>query len=977
MKKIFLTKIKTVLAVTLAVGMVFSSYTPTADAASSSVKANFKAPREGRNGSVITVDGDIATATLQAGSDGNHRLYFDFQDGTSYTYNAGDLISVRYSSDLDLTKDEAIIGWSDASSGHIYLGSPKSVSSNGYMTYELPQDTAGKFSSKQPTYFRLKGSNGSAKTIKFGGAQIHKAGTVPSFDSYGPIGQQPTPAPTQAPSLGVNVGVPASDSTAGNSSKWSVSNTGTGGIATYTCSKAGADCRIQIPISNYKYHGGDLLSIRTDDFNPVGQEIVVGYSLSSGQHVYVKSAVSYHVGYVTFELPADSSGVLKSTDPTLVRIKLQNLGDKQVGDKIHIQGIDIHPAGTRPSWDDGSFREIFPEAKATGLAVTYYNDLYSRGFAWCTDEHCNEGYVYIIKKTGSMTVNNIDWSKATVLNATGSMVSRTEINNKDAALNGKVWHYFKAHITNLEPGATYFFKAGNEFDGFTEVGTIEVERPADEIDSLTFIHTTDSQESSQSGFERWAKVLRESYEKYPDSKFVAFTGDMSNDTHASWGTAGGNMMLSQWNWGLEMPSDVLLNTVILASSGNHDAGPYAFYDRFEYDYVDYMRNSDEDIVTGGVYSYEYGDNIFFINLDTNVSPWLDAEGEIWDLQKDWLISELEAHKDCEWKIVQLHKGLMSTGDHTGDEDVDRFREQLPPIFAKYGVDLVLQGHDHVYTRSATYKTGKNATGFDVSQVAPVVTQNYSFDKETRLWNEEPVGTHYVTINYSANKAYPPCPNEKHPEPLDEVIELGVNPIANNSTSVQPNLPMYGVVRIRGDVLCYDAYTYDRDNDVSTLYDTFSIVKDGSSVPTPWPTEAPNVTMDLASVVSDSNNYYTISNKSDGSLKISYNKTSSSNWHNLTVDLSGVDKNAYTGIKMTVKPSRSGMVFGITDNTDSIFIRNHWGSGATFNSTSDQVVTVNFSDAPSANALHIWCDPTDATGAVGSQTFYIKKIELFK
>ncbi len=977
MRKHFLVKIKKAIALTLAAGMIFTSYTPAAKAAefdqdksvdlqvlkgdTSNVKVTFKGPREGYasqgTGSVIVdpQDGGIGTANLYEND--THRLYFDFADGTNYTYTPGDLVSVRYSSYLDLSKDEAIIAWSDGTPGHINLGEPKTVSPKGYMTYEFPQDTEGKFTTNQPQYFRLKGPNGTVAKIEFGGVEIHAAGTAPSFADLDPIELPPTEAPpTFDPNLKPVVGVPASDSTAGNTGSWTVSEAMTGGIATYTCVTAGSTCRIQVPVSDYTYRPGDLLSIRTDDFDPVGQEICIGYSLSSGSHVYIKNPVSYHVGYITFQLPTDPSDVFKTMNPTLVRIKLQNLSDKQVGDTIHLKGLEIHQTGTLPSWDNGTIREIFPEAKATGLAVTYYNDIYSRGFAWCTDEHCTEGYVYIIKKTGDMTVDNIDWSQAQVFDASAGMVTRTEVNSKDTTLDGKKWHYFKTHITNLEPGATYFFKAGNEFDGFTEVGTIEVEKAADEIDSLTFIHTTDSQEESVAGFDRWAKVLRESYEKYPDSKFVAFTGDMSNDTHGSWGTVGGNMMLSQWNWGLQQPADVLVNTVILASSGNHDAGDYAFYDRFEYDYVDYKKNSDEDIKTGGVYSYEYGNNIFFINLDTNISPWGTASDDAWVLQKKWLESELEAHKDWEWKIVQLHKGLMSTGDHTNDDDVDKFREQLPPIFAKYGVDLVLQGHDHVYTRSATYQIGEGATGFNVSTVAPVVTQNYSFDGETRLWNEEPEGTHYVTINYSANKAYPPRPNDTHPEPLDEVIELGTNPIAGNGTTVQPNLPMYGVVRIRGDVLCYDAYTYNRDTDVSTLYDTFAIVKDPNAQPTATPTGAPSEVptgapsevptgapsevptgapseaptedpgMRWQDRVINPENFYTMEEDEDSNIVIKYTKDdpSGESWYDIRVDVSDYDKDKYERIEMDVIAGRKLMNVGITNTADSNSVyRNHW------------------------------------------------------
>ena len=133
----------------------------------------------------------------------------------------------------------------------------------------------------------------------------------------------------------------------------------------------------------------------------------------------------------------------------------------------------------------------------------------------------------------------------------------------------------------------------------------------------------------------------------------------------------------------------------------------------------------------------------------------------------------------------------------------------------------------MYTRTASYPYWtentddvKNYT-YEAYKKAGKVTTDYTFDGETRIWNLEPAGTHYVTINYCANKKYDPTSEDK----LDKRIHLGINPISEeNGCSSQPKKPMYGVVRIKGDILCYDAYTYDYDKKESTLFDTFSVDK---------------------------------------------------------------------------------------------------------------------------------------------------------
>ncbi|WIM67167.1 hypothetical protein QP027_08530 [Corynebacterium breve] len=47
----------------------------------------------------------------------------------------------------------------------------------------------------------------------------------------------------------------------------------------------------------------------------------------------------------------------------------------------------------------------------------------------------------------------------------------------------------------------------------------------------------------------------------------------------------------------------------------------------------------------------------------------------------------------------MHHAPFSQGSHTHDDDVIALREGLAPVFSEVGVDLVLSGHDHIYTRT--------------------------------------------------------------------------------------------------------------------------------------------------------------------------------------------------------------------------------------------------------------------------------------
>jgi hypothetical protein len=100
-------------------------------------------------------------------------------------------------------------------------------------------------------------------------------------------------------------------------------------------------------------------------------------------------------------------------------------------------------------------------------------------------------------------------------------------------------------------------------------------------------------------------------------------------------------------------------------------------------------------------------------------------------QTRWLEGTLAtAAKDAgiDWIIVQMHQDALSSSKHGNGSDRG-IRETWLPLFDRYGVDLVLCGHDHDYERSwpvrgCNHGVGRDAhTGetVDTCQPQPVVT----------------------------------------------------------------------------------------------------------------------------------------------------------------------------------------------------------------------------------------------------------------
>jgi hypothetical protein len=70
-------------------------------------------------------------------------------------------------------------------------------------------------------------------------------------------------------------------------------------------------------------------------------------------------------------------------------------------------------------------------------------------------------------------------------------------------------------------------------------------------------------------------------------------------------------------------------------------------------------------------------------------------------QKAWLEGELAAarrDRDIDWIVVCMHQVAISTADRFNGADLG-IRQEWVPLFDKYGVDLVVCGHEHHYERS--------------------------------------------------------------------------------------------------------------------------------------------------------------------------------------------------------------------------------------------------------------------------------------
>ncbi len=107
--------------------------------------------------------------------------------------------------------------------------------------------------------------------------------------------------------------------------------------------------------------------------------------------------------------------------------------------------------------------------------------------------------------------------------------------------------------------------------------------------------------------------------------------------------------------------------------------------------------------TQAFYSFDIG-NIHFLSLDSygkedNTTRMYDTAGA----QVQWIKKDLEAFKNTKrgWVVAYWHHPPYTMGSHNSDTETElvKIRENFIQVLERYGVDLILCGHSHLYERS--------------------------------------------------------------------------------------------------------------------------------------------------------------------------------------------------------------------------------------------------------------------------------------
>ncbi len=353
-------------------------------------------------------------------------------------------------------------------------------------------------------------------------------------------------------------------------------------------------------------------------------------------------------------------------------------------------------------------------------------------------------------RTGTQADNpRIQWS-ADVTNVRFYRSPEEEAASSTAlvTLQGDTALYHSATLGNLQPAQPYVYRVG---DGTYWSEWIDFSMPTGESDKFEFIYLGDAQNDV---LPLWARVIRAANQQAPQAAFVMHAGDLINHSQNDY----------EWGEWFEAGGHILASRPQLITPGNHE---YVKDEEGDKTGISPFWPTQFNFPGNGPAGFE--DRTYYTDYEHTRIICLDSNDGIKE-QARWLEERL-AETDKDWVIVMFHHPVISGAEGRVNRGV---LENWKPLLDKYGVDLVLQGHDHVYGRGNKVISG------------------------LQQWDED-TGTVYV-VSVAGRKTY----------------DVSEHPWMQKRAG---NLQTYQVISIDGQTLSYKAYTLD-----NKVFDAFDLVK---------------------------------------------------------------------------------------------------------------------------------------------------------
>src|SRR5690606_35036660 len=118
----------------------------------------------------------------------------------------------------------------------------------------------------------------------------------------------------------------------------------------------------------------------------------------------------------------------------------------------------------------------------------------------------------------------------------------------------------------------------------------------------------------------------------------------------------------------------------------------------------------------------------------------------------WIKEDIQKAREngAKWVILAYHKPLFSKSYHSSqDTDVQNVREEFMQLIDELDVDLALQGHDHVVSRTKSLNFVPTEENFSNATIDEAET----IEQDGIEYYKNPQGTVFVLPNTGGTKTY--------------------------------------------------------------------------------------------------------------------------------------------------------------------------------------------------------------------------------
>ncbi|MEU4238172.1 metallophosphoesterase family protein [Actinoplanes sp. NPDC026619] len=288
-----------------------------------------------------------------------------------------------------------------------------------------------------------------------------------------------------------------------------------------------------------------------------------------------------------------------------------------------------------------------------------------------------------------------------------------------------------ATITGLTQNTAYSYRVGSE-GNWSPTYAFKTQSFEGDYDFLFYgdpqIGSSGDTAKDQAG---WVDTVNVSLAANPNAEILVSGGDQveTANTESQWDAFLAPTQLKSYPWA--------------ATIGNHDVGGKAYEQHLYTPNTDrsgayYSSGTATGAQSGGDYWYIYKDTLF---IDLNSNSYATSQGGGGDAAHlSYVTDVINQHgAEAKWKVLVYHHAIYSPADHAKDADNKIRRVDFSQKFSDLGVDLVLQGHDHSYSRSYLIKNGAKADATEQPGAADVYPG--------------PGGVLYVTANSASGSKY--------------------------------------------------------------------------------------------------------------------------------------------------------------------------------------------------------------------------------